>query len=138
MIDQGWEPVLSGEIYCSPRCGGRCKLADHNAAHDKADALLAIMGDGWEKRVWENLGWWWEVRKGDCRISPHAPAGREGDEPRLMLMWDLPAITSEGSRWASVPQIILHGSDPVALVGLAKQDARTFIARIEAALSEVW
>lgn len=127
-----WAPVLKGEIYCSPRCGMNCKKADHDKAHAAAAACCAILGAGWEPRVWENWGWNWSADKAGCSIRRSHP----DRDPNYSLMWNLPALRSEG-KFASVPQIILSGPDPLELLGLARQDARTFIARIEAELAAV-
>lgn len=121
------EPVLNGKFFCSPSCGMGCTLADHDKAHVDAAELCATMGVGWEPRVWENWGWKWEAAKGGCTISRHYP----DRDPNYSLMWNLPVMGS------SVPQIILNGPDPLELLGQARQDARTWMARIEAELAAV-
>jgi hypothetical protein len=64
-MDKGWEPVRNGDIYCSPRCGGKCKWDDYTHACDEAVTLAAIMkeatGLDWTDRVHENLGWHYSV-----------------------------------------------------------------------------
>ena len=54
-----WEPIRNGRFYCSPACGGGafCTWADYKKAEQAADKLVAMLGDGWRARVWENLGW---------------------------------------------------------------------------------
>jgi hypothetical protein len=126
MNDLGWTPVLNGEIYCSPRCGGCCTKAAHDRAQEQAAALCATLGAGWMPRVWENLGWYCEAVKGNCRISP--PRWRSD---RYMLMWNFPILAKDNK----VPQIVSHGDDPLEMLGQARQDARTWIARIEAELA---
>lgn len=54
---KGWIPVLKGNVYCSPRCGGRCKHSDFLKVTEMAKALALELGSGWKPRVWENLGW---------------------------------------------------------------------------------
>lgn len=133
-VSNGWTPVLNGDLYCSPRCGCRCKKAEYDLAHANAAELAHHLGEGWEPRVWENCGWYWEATKGECRIGPHIAAGREKDgKPSYMLMWNFEPISSDNK----VPQIVLHGSNPGDLLGLAKQDARTFMARMEAQLRDI-
>lgn len=56
---RGWEPVLNGRIYCSPRCGGNCTKEAFDHATTRADALAKRAGPGWVPRVWENLGWYY-------------------------------------------------------------------------------
>ena len=65
-----WKPVAAGRTYCSPACGYGCTLKMFNDARQHAQALavrlaLSFKRDGaaatWEPRVWENLGWHYEV-----------------------------------------------------------------------------
>lgn len=128
MSELGWTPVLNGEIYCSPRCGCRCKKAAYDKAQAEAVALCATLGPGWEPRVWENCGWHCEATKGNCRVIP--PRGHSDNH---LLMWDFPVLAGDNK----VLQIIAHGTDPLELLGNARQDARTFIARIDAELASV-
>jgi hypothetical protein len=69
-----WKPVLKDGVYCSPACGGGkgiCDKSKYDLAVKKANALAKRMGPGWKPRVWENLGWFYEVEKGKhLRISP--------------------------------------------------------------------
>lgn len=65
MMDKGWEAVRNGDIYCAPRCGGKCTRDDYTHACDEAATLAAIMteatGLDWTPRVHENLGWHYSV-----------------------------------------------------------------------------
>lgn len=65
----GWTPVHDGEIYCSPLCGAECKKADFDAATEQASLLATKLGDGWNPRVWENLGWHFEAVKRDATVT---------------------------------------------------------------------
>jgi|GEM_PF-6727060 hypothetical protein len=60
-----WTPIRKGEIYCSPACGGDCTHAEFLKANRDAEALIKKcgkeVGGKWEKRVFENLGWHFEV-----------------------------------------------------------------------------
>lgn len=68
--DHGWTPVLKGRIYCSPRCGGGCTKAEHDMAHREANATLRkLKTRGWEVRVWENIGWHWQLTNRLCGMS---------------------------------------------------------------------
>ena len=53
-------------VFCSPKCGHRCTKARHDLAWQRARALAKRLGDGWEPRVWENMGWHYDVKKADC------------------------------------------------------------------------
>ena len=37
-------------------------------------ALIKRLGPGWDLRIWENLGWWYEARfrKGELSVHEHA------------------------------------------------------------------
>jgi hypothetical protein len=70
-----WTPKLEGAIYCSPACGGCCKKEDFDRASERAHAVAKMLGAGWVPRVWENLGWHFDVSKGLATVS--SPA--EGD-----------------------------------------------------------
>ena len=59
--NNAWEPVRNGDTYCSPACGRGCKYNDYQATLNKANDVARIMGHGWTAKVWENLGWHWEV-----------------------------------------------------------------------------
>ena len=88
-----WEPVLKGDIYCSPACGHGCTKAEHKEAVKKAGALAKLLGNGWKKRVWENMGWHYSASKGKMSVSP----------------------SSDGSYWVSlhtVPSFTLYHKDP--------------------------
>ncbi len=64
-----WEPIRKGEIYCSPSCGGKCTWSAFKRAHANGKALAKRLGNGWKVRVWENLGWHWEVTNKVLRVS---------------------------------------------------------------------
>ncbi|MCK5613437.1 hypothetical protein KAR91_66820 [Candidatus Pacearchaeota archaeon] len=63
------KPVRKGFVYCSPRCGMGCSHKDYLEAKEKARRLANRLGKGWRIRVWDNLGWHWEVRKGKINID---------------------------------------------------------------------
>jgi hypothetical protein len=54
--------------YCSPGCGGDCTDAAHRLARRNANRLCDDLGQGWEPRVWENLGWHYSALKGQCQV----------------------------------------------------------------------
>lgn len=59
-----WMPKAydkDGSRYCSPACGHDCMAMDFINATKFATELATKMGPGWRPRVWENLGWHWEV-----------------------------------------------------------------------------
>lgn len=64
-----WTPVLNGDIFCSPACGSKCKLAAYEKAVKAANDLCTVLGDGWESNVWENGDWYFNVNKGDATVS---------------------------------------------------------------------
>lgn len=70
-----WTPVLRGDIYCSPGCGGQCKKADYDKAVEQAGFVAAALGYGWKPHVFENLGWHYEVTKGQGTVTPNRNGG---------------------------------------------------------------
>ena len=68
-VDDRWTPKLTGEIYCSPACGSKCKKQDFDKATERAHALASQLGYGWEPRVWENCGWYFEAAKRGATVS---------------------------------------------------------------------
>lgn len=74
-----WTPKLNGEIYCSPACGFGCKKADFDRAFALANALAVNLGPGWQPKVWENGGWYWEVKKGAATVSPEEDGRFQAD-----------------------------------------------------------
>lgn len=70
-----WTPVLRGDMYCSPGCGGRCKKADYDKAVEQAGFVAAALGYGWKPRIFENLGWHYEVNKGQATVTPNRNGG---------------------------------------------------------------
>lgn len=119
-----WTPRLShdGEFYCSPSCGGRwCRKEWYDRAVHKAQALALRMGDGWEPRVHENLGWHYCVVRGITTI-------REYEFP------DGPANYSARIE-PSGRQFIVTGIDtPEKALRLAQHEAREFLRELAEAL----
>ena len=64
-----WKPKRRGLVYCAPACGGQCTRAAYDNAHTQAKELATRLGKGWKVRVWENLGWHWEVFKGELTCT---------------------------------------------------------------------
>lgn len=128
-VDSGWSPVLRGRFYCSPRCGCKCTKAAHDTAVKQSQELADKLGDGWTPRVWENGGWHWEVAKGpyvDERfggggiIVRPSRAGGYSAEFRS-------ALTGTNT----VTQFYADAEMVEDAIGLVRQDARTFISRLE-------
>lgn len=69
-VDPSWTPILNGEIYCSPSCGGKCKKPDYDNARQVSNEVATQLGDGWIPKVYENLGWYWKVVKGNAEVTP--------------------------------------------------------------------
>jgi len=64
------EIVEEGDVYCAKRCGRRCKRSAYDRAVKEAEELCKLMGEGWEPRVWDNLGWCYSIGKGVAEIYP--------------------------------------------------------------------
>ena len=63
----------NGQIYCSPACGAGCTYDAYLKANSDAEALASVcakrIGGVWNPRVWENLGWRWEVVQEGTNIA---------------------------------------------------------------------
>lgn len=114
MTARDWTPRLNGDTYCSPACGMGCKKSAYDDAHRKALALARRMtGKAWIIRVWENLGWHYEIyREGPgihCSIS-------ERFNPDGSVTY---TVYFNGRK-----QIITKGDDPNAALSEAVQEAK--------------
>lgn len=69
-------PRRNGIYYGSDACCGAkfCTWAAFQEAMQKSKALAEQLGPDWSPRVWENLGWYWEVvdEGGVWHIDEHA------------------------------------------------------------------
>lgn len=111
----GWTPVRKGAVYCSPRCGHKCTHADFLAAKARAAALCKQLGAGWTPNVWENGGWHASAKNGVAEM--HTPNPKRED-------------TEYGLYFNTVRQIVIHGTDPQALVIDATVESRRIIAQM--------
>ncbi len=68
-MDRSAPAVRRGNIYCAPWCGCGCLFVDYQKRCDDTAELAALLGSGWEARVWENCGWHGEVSCGAARVS---------------------------------------------------------------------
>lgn len=86
-MKDGWKPILHGEKYCSPLCGGGCTKAAYDQAVLDADALVArLKGTGWKPVIHENLGWHYRAVSGPVQVYPTNLPGKFwcmiGSEPK--------------------------------------------------------
>lgn len=65
------KPRRLGDIYCSPWCGGKCKWEAYKKAKKESAKLARRLGKGWRPHVWENLGWHWQVIRGEMSVNPN-------------------------------------------------------------------
>lgn len=117
--DDRWEPVRRGTIYCSPACGGGCTHGAWVLATNRANELARRMGPGWETRVWENLGWHYEVHKGCC----HLHVNRYGDNTRYTAYLN------------SATQFVKSSDSPEAAVVAAAMEAVAHVHTVTADLA---
>lgn len=64
-----WTPIRDGDVFCAPACGHKCKLVDFKRATASAAELVAVLGEGWQPRVWENGGWYFSAVKGAATVD---------------------------------------------------------------------
>lgn len=67
--DLRWVPVLNDDIFCSPACGGKCKKSEYDNAVNTSKEVALQLGENWITEVFENLGWYWKVTKGNIEIT---------------------------------------------------------------------
>jgi hypothetical protein len=119
-----WTPKLQGDVFCSPACGGGCKKADFDRANEVAKALASMMGHGWAPRVWENLGWHFEVAKG-CATICLETSGQYTASIRFSLSDKVESYIAETD------------SDPRAAMRRVMVDLEGTIARLKRSLDSV-
>ena len=66
-----WEPMREGDVFCSPACGRGCTSKEYETAVEQGNELAEKMGEGWDVKVWENLGWHSKVANEHCEIHIH-------------------------------------------------------------------
>jgi hypothetical protein len=91
MVTQNWAPVRRGKIYCAPACGGDCTFTAYQQAQRRAKALAKKLGMGWTIRVWENLGWYYEVVSPDKVLTIH-PTHYAAGSSSYFLSFDIPGV----------------------------------------------
>lgn len=111
-------------VFCSAACGFNCTRNAYDRAVKEADRLAKRLGDGWTTRVWDNLGWHYEVSKGMMCVSPrlHYPQNNTRDGT-----WK---IDGYAANFRGTKQFIGEAETPEDAIGYAIQDARTHVARL--------
>ena len=73
-----WKPIWKGKTFCSPACGYGCTRAAYKQAWLDAKELASQLGWEWRTRVWENMGWHYEVvsASGCWKVSPLIHRGK--------------------------------------------------------------
>ena len=110
-MEQDWEPVNKDETYCAPACGRGCTSREYDIATARAEVLARTLGLDWTSRVWENLGWHYEVRSPCGRLSVHPGSGASF----IAFLGEPDGI---GGRWAEhgdTPQEAIDATVAVAL-----------------------
>lgn len=64
-----WKAEKKGLVYCAPACGSGCLRSEFEDATAKAKKLAKLLGKHFTPRVWENMGWYWEVRAGNITVG---------------------------------------------------------------------
>lgn len=133
-----WAPVSNGLFYGSPACCGArlCTRAAFDQATVEAKALAQRLGTGWVPRVWENLGWHYEVIKGIVSVSPHIDGSSCGGGWKVREYWC--SIGGVHDDAHSIPQFTAAATTPEDALGNAIQDARTTVRRIEGVLAALY
>lgn len=70
-----WKAIRRGKQYCAPACGGGCTFEAYQKAKESAKRLASQLGPGWTYRVFENLGWHFNVLKGQITVRRNRFSG---------------------------------------------------------------
>lgn len=107
-----WTPHLIGDTYCSSACGHGCTKAAYDEARRKGLALHnKMIGKAWQIRVWENLGWHYEIFRED-RATHFYCSVSEDQDGRYTVYFN------------STPQIITTSDNPNTALDKAVRKAR--------------
>lgn len=122
-----WTPRRVGELYCSPGCGGGCTWEAYERATDHASLLALRLGDGWEPRVWENLGWHWSAQlpNPDGSINNRA-------EVRESSSGGFVAYVGPGAYHADTPQLAVK--EGLAVLRARRDELDSAVKRLEEAM----
>ena len=124
-----WKAVRRGDIYCAPACGARCTYEAYKNAVESAKATVKLMQPqkGWKIRVWENLGWHWEIKKGNLEVHFSHPSRQ---------YW---ATLSEdgGSGDSFDTNFTAYCTDPNRAVEHKLQIANNYIKKLQQIIKEV-
>jgi hypothetical protein len=118
---RSWTPVRKGAVFCSPACGLGCLHVDYLAARNNAAHLAELLGQRWQPRVWENLGWHYAAEIPAVRVQV-SPASGDG----YLCIMNLPGKSFVG-----------RGRLPQAAVAAAVSEANAHNIGIALALEVV-
>lgn len=131
-----WTPKRRGRLYCAPACGRGCTRAEFLRANREAKESLARIkreepgvAVGLKIRVWENMGWFWQLRGSDFVLHPDL--GLDGPKGTF---WILASPGGNGGR----PQwnTNLHGT-PVKLLRSVLKLAKAEVAELQGAVDRM-
>lgn len=71
-----WKPRRRGPVYCAPACGAGCTIVAYDRAGFIGLEWQKKLGPGWKIHVWENMGWFVKLTKGNLEIHPPQAADR--------------------------------------------------------------
>lgn len=112
-----WNPVLNGDVYCSPACGNKCKKSDYNKAVDDVSKLILTMGFGWSYKIWENCKWHYKIYKENVSISIEIFYHEREDSYRCYFN--------------SNPQFIIEHKDPKVAYEMVLEQFNTNLERLK-------
>lgn len=131
--DEDWKPKRRGKFYCSQACGGgtHCLWADYQGAKKSAVALAKQLGNGWTPRIWENLGWHFEVVSPCRRIRIHACKNARHTEYVALLSTPVPHARAYGRLFIGV------GKTPTAAINQIRKQGRAYIKQLQTMLEGI-
>lgn len=118
-----WEAVQKGKLRCAPACGAGCTQVQYEAAVIAGHELAEQLGDDWNVRVWENLGWHYSAVHKDGYWKVHA----NRDYHRGGAIYSYTAFLGDehaGGRWAEqakTPEAAIKKVQTLALKDVREQ-----------------
>lgn len=122
-----WKPRLGlgqkgVQTYCAPACGRGCTFQEYIDATNAARKLSVRLGAGWKPVVWENMGWFYSVRRGPLTVY----ASKFGKQIYTCLMSEMPSGTGGSTLWLDQK----HYRTPEAAVQAQLRLARDVLKRL--------
>lgn len=130
---QEWREARGTRHGSRPHTEGRQPMKTEAEARALAEALADRMGEGWEPEIWENSGWYYQIKKGHVTINAHHRWN--SDRPSFSAWIEPENVLINGN---TALQIIEHAETPEDALGFATQKANEIIERLRHAMDQLY